>query len=88
MPIKENAADAAQREKLNRQRELSSRTKACDIVISAAFCLFIGGFALLHAVLPDRESSDRENRVLSQFPKFSVESLISGDFGADMTENL
>ncbi len=88
MAIKENNADKLQSDKLRRERELAPHSKICDIVITVLFCLFIGGFILLHIITPDREFSDRENKMLEQFPKFSSETLFSGEFTADMTNYL
>lgn len=88
MPIRENPADIEQREKLAREGALAVKSRVCDIIITAAFCLFVGGFALFHLILPDRNYSERENRVLEQMPEFSSESLFSGEFTADMTKYL
>lgn len=88
MQAKENSADILQRERLERESALSPKSRICDIVIIAVFCLFIGGFALLHLITPDREYSEKENRMLQGFPKFSAGALFSGDFASDMTEYL
>ena len=46
----------------------------------ALFCGFLVlGLALLIA-LPDRSFSERENRELQQFPRFSAESLFGGKY--------
>ena len=45
--------------------------------ITVLFCAFIGLFAVLHWALPDRESSENENRSLQQLPAPDV--LGSGD---------
>lgn len=88
MPIKENSADIIQHERLEREKKLAPRSRICDIAITAVFCLFIGGFALMHIITPDKEYSERENRVLESFPKFSADALFSGSYTADMTEYL
>jgi len=88
MPIKENSADKLQREKLEREREISTKSRICDILTTVLFCLFIGGFALLHVLTPDREYSEKENRYLEEFPEFSSDALFSGDFTSDVTKYL
>ena len=49
-------------------------------IIAFLFCLFIGGFGILHIVMPDREFSPVENRYLAQFPSFSWEKLKNGEY--------
>lgn len=88
MQAKENSADILQRERLEREKALSPKSRVCDTFIIIVFCLFIGGLALLHLLIPDREYSEKENRMLQSFPKFSAEALFSGNFSADMTEYL
>lgn len=88
MAIKENSADKLQRETLERQKELAPKSRVCDIFTSVLFCLFICGFALIHIIMPDREKSDSENRMLQQLPEFSSESLFSGEYTAEMTKYL
>lgn len=88
MPIKENSADILRRERLEREKKLAPKSRICDIFITVLFCIFVGGFTLLHIVTPDKEYSERENRVLQEFPDFSFESLFSGDFTSDMTKYL
>lgn len=63
-------------------------TKTMQRVTAALFCLFIGGFGLLHILLPDRAFSPVENRYLSQLPKFSWEALVEGEYTADLEEYL
>ena len=55
-------------------------TKAYSRFISILFCGFIGGMFLLSLILPDRDRSETENRVLAQWPEFSWETLKSGEF--------
>ena len=47
------------------------------------FLLFIFAFFILNMVLPDRESSEQENRRLQQRPEFSFETLFSGSYTKD-----
>ncbi len=44
------------------------------------FLVFIGGFFILNFLMPDKVFSERENRDLTQIPKFSFDSLFSGKF--------
>ena len=53
-------------------------TKAYSRFLTAFFCLFLGGLLVWHIVLPDRERSETENRVLAQLPEFSWETLKDG----------
>ena len=88
MAIKENSADILQREKLERERELSKKSRICDIFTTVLFCAFIFGFAVLHILTPDKEKSESENRMLEKFPEFSSESLFSGEYTASITRYL
>lgn len=63
-------------------------TKLTQRLTAAVFCLFIGGFGLLHLLLPDRTFSPVENRNLSQLPAFSWESLADGSYTAGLEEYL
>lgn len=55
-------------------------TKRYSRFISGCFCAFLGGLLLWHAVIPDRERSETENRLLTQMPSFSWEALADGSF--------
>ena len=48
--------------------------------LTVFFCLFLGGLLVWHVLLPDRERSEAENRLLAQVPAFSWESLRDGSF--------
>jgi len=63
-------------------------TKIMQRVTAALFCLFIGGFGLLHILLPDRAFSPVENRSLAQLPEFSWQALKDGTYTADLEEYL
>jgi len=56
---------------------MTKRSSWVQIII---FSAFISLFFVLNLVLPDRTFSERENRELTQLPKFSFESLFSGKF--------
>ena len=51
--------------------------KAMQITTAVLFCLFIGGFGLLHLILPDRTFSPTENRNLTTLPTFSWDASTS-----------
>ena len=53
------------------------------VLLTALFCVFIGGMFLGSLLLPDRESSELENRNLAQAPKLSWKTFTSGDFMED-----
>ena len=53
-------------------------------ILTAVFCLFLGGMCLVSTILPDKDFSPLENRYLQQLPKFSFSSMHEGDFIADM----
>ena len=55
-------------------------TKAYSRFLTAFFCLFLGGLLVFHVLLPDRESSETENRTLAQLPEFSWEALKDGSY--------
>ncbi len=88
MAVKENSADILQKEKLEREKELAPKSKICDIIITALFCLFVGGFTVLHILTPDRAYSEKENRTLEEFPKFSISALFEGEYTSSMTKYL
>ena len=44
------------------------------------FLAFIGLFFLLHLCLPDKDFSEKENRVMQEAPKFTFSELFSGKF--------
>ena len=54
-----------------------------DIIIIAVFAAFLAVFSLMDVILPDRETSEMENRELAKFPEFSVSELVSGRFATN-----
>ncbi|WP_250160207.1 DHHW family protein [Caloranaerobacter azorensis] len=54
--------------------------KSSSKMIVVMFIVFIFGINSLNILTPDREFSEMENRMLSQFPKFSIKNLLSGNF--------
>lgn len=63
-------------------------TKLMQRITAAVFCLFIGGFGLLHILLPDRDFSPVENRNLAQLPSFSWEKLKDGSYTSELEKYL
>ena len=55
-------------------------TKAYSRFLTIIFCIFLGGLLVVHVFLPDRASSETENRTLAQLPEFSWESLKDGTY--------
>ena len=55
-------------------------TKTYTRFLTAFFCLFLGGFLVLHLALPDRDKSETENRTLTRFPEFTWEGLKDGSY--------
>ena len=54
--------------------------KKSDIVLSVLFILFIFTFGILFIVLPDSDFSESENRMLSQAPKVTFQTVSDGSF--------
>lgn len=53
-------------------------------ILTAVFCLFLGGMCLVSTILPDKDFSPLENRYLQELPQFSFSEMHSGSFIADM----
>ncbi len=53
-------------------------------ITAAVFCLFLGGFAIAHILLPDKTFSPVENRTLQTLPAFSVKALLAGEYTQDL----
>ena len=57
--------------------------KKFAVFLSALFCCFIGGMALVSLLLPKKAFSPMENRYLQKTPQFSLERVTSGAFMSD-----
>ena len=55
-------------------------TKGYSRLITSLFCAFIGGVLLISTLLPDKDFSPLENRILQGPPKLTLENLQSGKF--------
>ena len=57
-----------------------------DVIFISLFSLFIAALGLLIALLPPKSFSERENRTLSDFPDFSLNTLVSGEFFSGVSD--
>ena len=55
-------------------------TKAYSRLLTAVFCLFLGGLLAWHILLPDLAKSETEHRPLAQAPSFSWSALMDGSY--------
>jgi hypothetical protein len=62
------------------------RTKTYYRLITAMFCLFLGGLMVWHVLLPDRDRSAVENRTLQQLPEFSWAGVKDGSYMSAIEE--
>ena len=49
-------------------------------LVGGIFILCLFGVMLVNLLVPDREMSEEENRMLASRPKFTLSALASGDF--------
>ncbi|MBI4856093.1 MAG: hypothetical protein HY818_05055 [Acetobacterium woodii] len=71
------------KEKKQRQKDHRSHSLLYKRYINLLGLLFIGilvFFPLASLILPDTKMSESENRILTQFPRFSVDSIIDGRY--------
>ena len=64
----------------------TGRPRLADRALIIAFAAFLGAFALLFWLLPDRAASETENRALRERPAFSWKALADGSFTAEFAE--
>jgi hypothetical protein len=62
--------------------------KAEKYVTGIIFVLFLAIGMVLYVIVPDRNFSENENRVLAGIPEFSWDNIVSGKFGADVERYL
>ena len=60
--------------KIDRQRKVQEK------LVGIIFILTLFLFLIINVIVPDREKSVQENRMLATKPKFRLSSLISGDY--------
>ncbi len=56
------------------------RVTAVCAITAVAFLIIVFGVLALAIVIPDREKSESENRILKQFPSVSLSSIFDGSF--------
>lgn len=78
--------DAEARSLLSAQLERAKKEKLPDLLTLILFVGLIAAFAISFWVIPDRDFSEEENRVLTKFPEVSSESVFSGKFTADFAD--
>ena len=61
-----------------RARRRAKRRRERALIIM--FCAFIGLFAALYVLLPRKDFSENEKRVLAKFPRVSAETIFDGSF--------
>ena len=64
------------------------KNKTKSKLISAVFTVFIFAAAVLYVFMPKNSFSETEKRYLAEFPKFSLQSLTSGEFTSGFEEYL
>ncbi len=77
---KENPADIEAGRWLSEQKELSGERRFSDGLLLITLSAIIVIFGVLIFLLPQAEFSEAENRPLADFPEFSVDALLSGEF--------
>ncbi len=68
----------------NKRNLFSKDNIGLGLLLLFLFILFVVFF--LSIVIPDKGVSERENRTLAKFPKFSFATYFSGDFNSDIEE--
>lgn len=58
--------------------------KRLNSIIIGVFAVFVGGIACMNLLAVDETFSQAENRPLMQFPVFSMDKMISGEFSKDI----
>jgi len=71
---------------LELQKNISVRGKFNDILLTVLSLVIIFGFAVAIWIIPDKDFSEEENRVLQSAPKFTLDRLIDGRFTSDIAE--
>lgn len=66
----------------------SKRKSRQPCVTVIVFCLLVFGFTAATILMPPREFSETENRVLAERPEVKTDTILSGDFEEDYEEYL
>ena len=78
--VKHIDADAEAKSHLAEQLERAKIERVPEILTVILFALFIAAFAISFWIVPDRDFSEEENRVLETFPKVTQKSIVLGEF--------
>jgi len=62
------------------RQESRRKTGIVCIVIAVLFCIAIAAVPLITIIIPDKQMSQSENRVLKQRPSFSLSAIADGSF--------
>lgn len=83
---KEHPIDVEVREKRRLQDECAARkcNRTAQLVLITVSALLLVAFGVGIYLLPQKTVSEEENRALQTFPRFSLESLLSGEFTASL----
>ena len=83
---KENikSADDISSEYMELQLSRSKESRFENWLVTILTLGFIFSFAILFWVLPDKENSVDENRVLATFPEFTLDGFLHGGFTEDV----
>lgn len=65
---------------------MRSNAKTSSLILIILSAVLIFGFTLAFFIIPDREISENENRVLASAPELTLESLVSGKFTEDIKD--
>ena len=85
--------DDMQAENLALQEKLAPKSRFADLFLIGCFVLFLFGFALAGAFLPDETFSEQENRYLQSFPALSsrgkfLDRFFNGKFTSEFADYL
>ena len=69
-----------------RRRIYRERSGKIYVRITCIFLLFMVLAIGFNIFMPDKEYSESENRMLAQFPEFSIANLTSGKYMTDMED--
>lgn len=64
-----------------KKKKVNTKIRKFYKILALVFAVFFLGGFLLHVILPDKEQSAKEKRMLSRFPAITAGSVFSGHFG-------
>ena len=85
-PVKKAPAETEAELLLRRQEEVAGESRKADFAGIAVFLLFIFVIAVAFFLVPDKAMSESENRVLTQAPKFTMQSFLDNSFTNDLAD--